>query len=89
MSELGAVLALPAAPDELPGHHQQQAQQRRRESWMRDQADGHGERRCDRAGDGRGPDARQPASADLVGCGPNGAAESLPPASFAAPWACV
>ncbi len=62
--QLGAVLALPSAPDELAGHREQQAQQRCGDGLldgrMRGQADGHGERGGDRRGDGRGRDGRQP-----------------------------
>ena len=59
--QFGVILALPAAPDELAGHRQQQAEQRggdgRLGARMGRQADRRGEPDGDRPGDGRGRDS--------------------------------
>ena len=66
--QFGAVLALPPAPDELAGHRQQQAQQRRGEGGLRGgllgQHDRHGEGACDQHGSHDGGPQREPHRGD-------------------------
>jgi hypothetical protein len=66
--QLGPVLALAAAPDELAGHREQQAQQHRGDGGLDrglpGQADRHGERGRDRPGGQRSRDGRQPDRGD-------------------------
>ena len=67
--QFGAVLALPAAPDELAGHRQQQAQQHGGEDRLGGlgQAHGQGKRDGDGARGGRGRDGWQPDRGDPDG----------------------
>ena len=65
--QFGAVLALPAAAEELADHRQQQAHQRRGDGLrgrVRGQADGHGERGGDRSRRGGGRSGREPDRGD-------------------------